>query len=96
MKMREMKIPEKAPQSGALWLLIVTYAAVGFSIYFSLGVVAKRGLGLTPLIFVGTGVLFVITIFTYFEGSAMLREREGPPPSPGMPSMNSSPSWRAG
>ena len=37
MKMREMKIPEKAPQSGALWLLIVTYAAVGFSIYFSLG-----------------------------------------------------------
>ncbi len=77
MKMREMKIPEKAPQSGALWLLIVTYAAVGFSIYFSLGVVAKRGLGLTPLIFVGTGVLFVITIFTYFEGSAMLRERGG-------------------
>ena len=77
MKMREMKIPEKAPQSGALWLLIVTYAAVGFSIYFSLGVVAKRGLGLTPLIFVGTGVLFVITMFTYFEGSAMLRERGG-------------------
>ena len=31
--MREMKIPEKAPQSGALWLLIVTYAAVGFSIW---------------------------------------------------------------
>ena len=77
MKMRDVKIPEKAPQSGALWLLIVTYAAVGFSIYFSLGVVAKRGLGLTPLIFVATGFLFVITIFTYFEGSAMLRERGG-------------------
>ncbi len=77
MKMRDVKIPEKAPQSGALWLLIVTYAAVGFSIYFSLGVVAKRGLGLTPLIFVATGFLFVITIFTYFEGGAMLRERGG-------------------
>lgn len=77
MKMREMKIPEKAPQSGALWLLIVTYASVGFSIYFALGVVAKKGLGLTPLIFVATGLLFVITIFTYFEGSAMLRERGG-------------------
>jgi APA family basic amino acid/polyamine antiporter len=75
--MRDVKIPEKAPQSGALWLLIVTYAAVGFSIYFSLGVVAKRGLGLTPLIFVATGILFVLTIFTYFEGSAMLRERGG-------------------
>ncbi|HMT03912.1 MAG: universal stress protein [Solirubrobacterales bacterium] len=77
MKLKDVKIPEKAPQSGALWLLIVTYAAVGFSIYFALGVVAKRGLGLTPLIFVATGLLFVITIFTYFEGSAMLRERGG-------------------
>jgi APA family basic amino acid/polyamine antiporter len=75
--MRDVKIPEKAPESGALWFLIVTYAAVGFSIYFSLGVVAKKGLGLTPLIFVAAGVLFVLTMFTYFEGSAMLRERGG-------------------
>ncbi len=77
MKMRDVKIPNKAPESGALWLLVVTYAAVGFSIYFSLGVVAKKGLGLTPLIFVAAGVLFVLTMFTYFEGSAMLRERGG-------------------
>ena len=77
MKMRDVRIPDKAPQSGALWLLIVTYAAVGFSIYFALGVVAKKGLGLTPLIFVAAGVLFVLTIFTYFEGSAMLKERGG-------------------
>ena len=77
MKVREVKIPERAPQSGALWLLIVTYAAVGFSIYFALGVVAKKGLGLTPLIFLAAGVLFVLTTFTYFEGSAMLRERGG-------------------
>lgn len=75
--MRDVKIPEKGPESGALWLLIVTYAAVGFSIYFALGVVAKRGLGLTPLIFLAAGVLFVLTMFTYFEGSAMLRERGG-------------------
>jgi APA family basic amino acid/polyamine antiporter len=64
-------------RSGALWLLIVTYAAVGFSIYFALGVVAKRGLGLTPLIFLAAGLLFVITMFTYLEGSTMLRERGG-------------------
>ncbi|MGB0119979.1 MAG: amino acid permease [Solirubrobacterales bacterium] len=64
-------------RSGALWLLIVTYAAVGFSIYFALGVVAKRGLGLTPLIFLVAGLLFVITMFTYLEGSTMLRERGG-------------------
>jgi len=77
MKVSDLKFPEKAPRSGALWLLIVTYSSVGFSIYFSLGVVAKRGLGLTPLIFVAAGILFVLTIFTYFEGSAMLRERGG-------------------
>lgn len=77
MRMRDVKIPEKAPQSGALWLLIVTYASVGFSIYFALGVVANKGLGLTPLIFLAAGVLFVLTMFTYFEGSAMLRERGG-------------------
>lgn len=75
--MKDVRLSEEASRSGALWLLIVTYAAVGFSIYFALGVVARKGLGLTPLIFVATGVLFVITIFTYFEGSAMLKERGG-------------------
>ena len=61
----------------ALWLVALTYASVGFSIYFALGVVAKRGLGLTPLIFLAAGLLFVLTMFTYIEGSAMLRERGG-------------------
>ena len=32
MKMKDVRLSEKATQSGALWLLIVTYAAVGFSI----------------------------------------------------------------
>ncbi len=66
-----------SPKSGALWLLTIAWASVGFSIYFSLGVVAKDGLGLTPLIFLAAGLLFVLTIFTYVEGSAMLRERGG-------------------
>lgn len=77
MKLPDLKAPGKGPQSGALWLLVVTYAAVGFSIYFSLGVVARKGLGLTPLIFLAAGLLFVLTMFTYLEGSAMLRERGG-------------------
>ncbi len=63
--------------SGAVWLLTIAWASVGFSIYFSLGVVAKEGLGLTPLIFLASGLLFVLTMFTYIEGSAMLRERGG-------------------
>ena len=36
---------------GVPFLYSAASAAVGFSIYFSIGVVADRGLGLTPLIF---------------------------------------------
>ncbi len=63
--------------SAAIWLVAITYSSVGFSIYFALGVVAKRGLGLTPVIFLIAGFLFVLTMLTYVEGGAMLRERGG-------------------
>jgi basic amino acid/polyamine antiporter, APA family len=62
---------------GVPGLFIAVYSTVGFSIYFALGVVAERGLGLTPLIFLAAGLLFVLTALTYVEGSAMLRERGG-------------------
>jgi basic amino acid/polyamine antiporter, APA family len=52
-------------------------SAVGFSVYFSIGVVADRGLGLTPLIFLGSGLMFALTTMTYVEGGAMFRERGG-------------------
>ena len=58
-------------------LFVAAYSAVGFSIYFALGVVADRGLGLTPLIFLAAGILFALTTLTYVEGGAMLRERGG-------------------
>ena len=58
-------------------LFAAAYSAVGFSIYFALGVVAERGLGLTPLIFLAAGLLFGLTTLTYVEGGAMLRERGG-------------------
>ena len=59
------------------WLFAAAYSAVGFSIYFALGVVADRGLGLTPLIFLAAGLLFVLTTLSYVEGGAMFRERGG-------------------
>ncbi|HSS31652.1 MAG TPA: amino acid permease [Solirubrobacterales bacterium] len=62
---------------GVPWLFAAAYSAVGFSIYFSLGVVADRGLGLTPLIFLAAGLLFGLTTLTYVEGSSMFRERGG-------------------
>lgn len=58
-------------------LFAAAYSAVGFSIYFSLGVVADKGLGLTPLIFLAAGLLFGLTTLTYVEGGAMFRERGG-------------------
>ncbi|MDP9227480.1 MAG: amino acid permease, partial [Actinomycetota bacterium] len=52
-------------------------SAVGFSVYFSIGVVADKGLGLTPVIFLAAGLLFALTTMTYVEGGAMFRERGG-------------------
>jgi APA family basic amino acid/polyamine antiporter len=62
---------------GVPWVFAAGYSAVGFSIYFALGVVAQRGLGLTPLIFLASGLLFGLTALTYMEGAAMFRERGG-------------------
>ncbi|HEX4752161.1 MAG TPA: universal stress protein UspA, partial [Solirubrobacterales bacterium] len=78
-----MKVPQAARKGklrrglGVPWLFAAAYSAVGFSIYFSLGVVADRGLGLTPLIFLVAGLLFGLTTLSYVEGGAMFRERGG-------------------
>ena len=62
---------------GVPLLFAAAYSAIGFSLFFALGLVAERGLGLTPLIFLGVGVVFVLNTLTYVEGAAMLRERGG-------------------
>ena len=62
---------------GVPGLFVAVYSVVGFSIYFALGVVADRGLGLTPLIFLVAGIFFILAALTYVEGGAMLRERGG-------------------
>jgi APA family basic amino acid/polyamine antiporter len=62
---------------GVPLLFVTASSAVGFSIYFSLGVVADKGLGLTPLVFLLAGLLFAITTLTYVEGGSMFLERGG-------------------
>jgi APA family basic amino acid/polyamine antiporter len=62
---------------GVPFLYAAASSAVGFSIYFSIGVVADRGLGLTPVIFLVAGLMFALTSLSYVEGGAMLRERGG-------------------
>ena len=58
-------------------LFATAYSTVGSSIYFALGVVAAFALGLTPLVFLVAGLLFVITTLTYFEGMTLHPERGG-------------------
>ncbi|MGN6188459.1 MAG: amino acid permease [Conexibacter sp.] len=47
------------------------------SVYFALGVVAQRALGLTPVVFLIAGVFFSLASMTYVEGAALHRERGG-------------------
>src|SRR6059036_2001917 len=58
-------------------LFSTAYGNVGSSIYYALGLVASFALGLTPLVFVITGVFFFCTAATYAEATAMYPEAGG-------------------
>ncbi len=58
-------------------LFAILLSAVGSSIYFALGIVAGEALGLTPVVFVGAGLFFVVTMLTYVEGNSLHPERGG-------------------
>jgi APA family basic amino acid/polyamine antiporter len=58
-------------------LFAITLSAVVSAVFFSLGVVADRALGLTPLVFLIAGVFFAVTMATYVEGSSLHIERGG-------------------
>jgi APA family basic amino acid/polyamine antiporter len=55
----------------------IVYTTSISSVYFALGVVAQRALGLTPLVFLVAGVFFALASMTYVEGAALHRERGG-------------------
>jgi basic amino acid/polyamine antiporter, APA family len=58
-------------------LFSTAYGNVGSSIYYALGLVAGFALGLTPIVFVITGVIFYMTAATYAEATAMFPEAGG-------------------
>jgi APA family basic amino acid/polyamine antiporter len=62
---------------GAPALFATVYGNVGSSIYYALGVTAVFALGLTPLVFVIAGVIFVATTMTYAEGTVRYPEAGG-------------------
>src|SRR4051812_23313843 len=58
-------------------LFSTAYGNVGSSIYYALGLVASFALGLTPVVFVITGVIFYLTAATYAEATSMFPEAGG-------------------
>jgi APA family basic amino acid/polyamine antiporter len=58
-------------------LFAIVYTTSISSVYFALGVVAQRALGLTPLVFLIAGVFFALASMTYVEGAGLHRERGG-------------------
>jgi len=62
---------------GAPALFATAYGNVGSSIYYALGLVAGIALGLTPVVFIVSGVIFAATAATYAEGTVRYPEAGG-------------------
>ncbi len=62
---------------GSPALFAIVWTSLASSIYFSLGVVAGHALGLTPAVFLGTGIFFTLTSMTYAEGASLHQDRAG-------------------
>src|SRR5215217_4349554 len=66
---------ERVLGTGALFS--TAYGNVGSSIYYALGLVAAFALGLTPVVFLISGLIFAATAATYTEATAMYPEAGG-------------------
>ena len=58
-------------------LFAVAYSEIGSSVYFALGIVAAQALGLTPVVLLLTGALFLLVSLSYAEGTAAIPETGG-------------------
>ncbi|MFL5820188.1 MAG: amino acid permease [Solirubrobacteraceae bacterium] len=75
--MAERRLPGLQRVLGTNALFSTAYGNVGSSIYYALGLVASFALGLTPVVFVITGMFFFCTAATYAEATAMFPEAGG-------------------
>lgn len=62
---------------GRSLLASVLVGNLAMAVFVSLGVVANEALGATPLVFVVTGLVFLLTLLGYIEGIAMLPQAGG-------------------
>jgi APA family basic amino acid/polyamine antiporter len=77
-------VAEWRPKGGGLERVLGTgalfstaYGNVGSSIYYALGLVAVFALGMTPVVFLISGLIFVATAATYTEATTMFPEAGG-------------------
>src|SRR5918999_5085350 len=66
---------ERVLGTGALFS--TAYGNVGSSIYYALGLVAVFALGMTPVVFLIAGLIFIATAATYTEATTMYPEAGG-------------------
>src|SRR5712672_2387894 len=66
---------ERVLGTGALFS--TAYGNVGSSIYYALGLVASLALGMTPVVFLISGLIFMATAATYAEATTMYPEAGG-------------------
>jgi hypothetical protein len=62
---------------GSPVLFSVVYTALAAGIYFGLGVVADRALGLTPLVLLAATAFFGLAAMTYVEAASLHQDRGG-------------------
>lgn len=71
------KLPRLERKLDAPALFSVAYGEIASSIYFALGIVALHALGLTPLVLIVAGAVFLLVSLSYAEGTAAIRETGG-------------------
>ncbi len=71
------RLPSLQRVLGAPSLFAVAYGEIASSIYFALGIVAAHALGLTPVVLLVAGLLFVLVAMAYAEGMAAIPEAGG-------------------
>src|SRR5213076_3032614 len=71
------KLPRLQRVLDAPALFSIAYGEIASSIYFALGIITLHALGFTPLVLLGTGLLFLIVSLSYAEGTAAIRETGG-------------------
>ncbi len=71
------KVPGLQRVLDAPALASVAYGEIASSIYLALGIIALHALGLTPVVLLAVGLLFLVVSLSYAEGTAAIPETGG-------------------